>query len=56
MDISRERSEAGEYQQAHSSVVLETIRSLVKKVVELFTITKEDCENAGVYFIEEHRE
>ena len=56
MAISRDRSETGEYQQAHSSFVLETIRSLVEKVVELFTITKEDCENAGVYFIEEHRE
>ena len=56
MAISRERSETGEYQQAHSSFILETVRSLVEKVIDFFTISKEDCENAGVYFNEEHRE
>jgi hypothetical protein len=53
MDISTEKYDSVEYRLAPISAVLETARKIIRRMVEFFTITEEDCVNAGVHFDEE---
>jgi hypothetical protein len=55
MDISGEKYNPDGNRLARFSVVLQTVRSIFRRLVDFFTLTEEDRSNAGVYFSDEGR-